>query len=133
MTREERLNNPMGLKMSNETFQGEVIPSCDLKFKQFVTMAMGVRAGTRILLTYFRKYNLDTVIAIINRWAPPVENNTQAYINDVSARMGVSPDQPLDLEDRTLMLKLVGAIIYHENGESISPEDIATGVRNAFT
>ena len=60
---------------------------------------------------------LNTVSGIIKRWAPPNENNTQAYINSVVQATGVTPDQRIDTRDSRFMMKLLQAIIKHENGE----------------
>ena len=34
---------------------------------------------------------------MMNRWAPPNENNTTNYANFVAQRMGVDPDAEIDL------------------------------------
>jgi hypothetical protein len=47
----------------------------------------------------------------INRWAPPNENNTEAYIHNVAGPLGVSPDEAVDIEWRDVMHELVSAII----------------------
>ena len=66
------------------------------------------------LLTYQRQHGLDTVKGILNRWAPPSENDTGAYVQTVS-RAGVAPDQRLDLNDRDTLGRLTAEIIRHEN------------------
>ena len=42
--------------------------------------------------TYFFKYKLQTLQAIVRRWAPPSENNTTNYIDFVAREVNVSPD-----------------------------------------
>ena len=128
MTREISLNNPMGLKQSNDRFQGEVQPSNDTVFKQFITMVEGVRAGGKVLMTYFNDYGLTTVADIITRWAPPTENNTAAYIEDVAQRTGYSADEELDLNNPDVLQKLLAAIIFHENGEEVDSAAISSAV-----
>lgn len=59
---------------------------------------------------------IDNESGIIKRWAPPNENNTQAYINSVAQATGVTPDQRIDTNDSRFMIKLLQAIIKHENG-----------------
>lgn len=132
MTREEKLNNWMGLKHSGDTFQGEVIPSSDKVFKEFASPQAGVRAGTKVLLTYFNDYGLNTIEAIIRRWAPDSENNTQAYIEDVCQRVGVAAGDAVDLTDPIVMVNLVAAIVKHENGEVLDAEAISEGVQTAY-
>ncbi len=67
---------------------------------------------------------IDTVREIISRWAPTNENNTEAYIQSVATACGVRPDAALNLTDKGLMLKLVKAIIKHENGSQPYTDDI---------
>ena len=43
------------------------------------------------LLTYQRQHGLDTVKGILNRWAPPSENDTGAYVQTVSRALGLRP------------------------------------------
>jgi hypothetical protein len=51
----------------------------------------------RTLITYQDKHGLRSIRQIISRWAPPVENNTNAYVRAVAADTGLDADQPLDL------------------------------------
>ena len=136
MTREERINNLMGLKHSKDVFKGEVIPSTDPFFKEFEHSQDGVRAGTKILLTYVLVHGIRTIAGIINRWAPTSENDTEAYINDVCKKTGKPPYYTLtdaDIHNADFMVDLVKAIIYHENGEvTISDGIIRNGVIEAY-
>jgi hypothetical protein len=95
-------------------YQGEV-RSSDSRFRQFQSMEYGYRAMFKLIQTYRTKYGLDSVQEIINRWAPPIENNTSAYVNAVAKAVGVTIDQSL-LFTKDEYLKLVGAISRHENG-----------------
>ena len=70
-----------------------------------------------ILRNYQRKHGLSTISGIINRWAPTNENDTQSYINSVAKATGVDPDQRIDTSDSRIMMKLLQAIIQHENGD----------------
>ena len=89
----------------------------DPEFIVFDTPEMGIRALAKVLLNYRRKHGLKTVRGIIGRWAPPNENDTLAYAKAVAKALGVTVDQPIDMEDRDVMQTLVTAIIRHENGE----------------
>ena len=71
----------------------------------------------RNLVAYRDKHKLDTVRGVISRWAPGEENDTEAYIASVSARLRVKPDDKLGLRAWSPMMDLVKAIIWHENGE----------------
>lgn len=89
----------------------------DARFTTFDTAEHGIRALCKILLTYQRKYNLRTVPGMINRWAPPVENDTGSYVRHVCADLGVKLDQEVRLvDDPEVLAGLAKAIIQHENG-----------------
>jgi hypothetical protein len=111
-----RNNNPGNVRKSNTPWLGLAPQQTDPEFFQFVDMAHGVRTIAMILETYSTKYGLDTVSGIVNRWAPPSENDTVAYVSAVASSAGVAPDDPLDLTDADTMFSLVRAIIAHENG-----------------
>ena len=95
-----RNNNPLNIRLSSDRWQGQRPPSTspegEKSFCQFESMAYGWRAAFRLLChTYYGKYKLRTIRAIITRWAPPKENNTEAYIRRVTDRIGIGPDREL--------------------------------------
>lgn len=128
-----RNNNPGNIRKTQTAWQGLAPVQSDPDFFIFETMAYGVRAAAVILLHYYRVHGLKTVRQIISRWAPPNENNTDAYISAVCGTMGVKPDDELDLdEDASELDPLCDAIFRHENGEDISPHDVLSGVLMAI-
>lgn len=62
--------------------------------------------------------SLDTIQDIISTYAPPNENNTSAYIADVSQRMGVKPTDRLNLSDPDTLASLMRGITIHEQGRN---------------
>jgi len=113
--------------------------SSDSRFVVFTSPVWGIRALAKVLLTYSRVYpqdtpqDIDTVREIINRWAPPVENDTGAYVAAVCKTLGVGPDDVIDVTDEAIMSGLVRAIIRHENGRVIYDADlIEDGVQRAL-
>ena len=52
-------------------------------------MAYGYRALIKLLQNYRRVNGCRTIADFINRWAPPVENNTSGYISRVCREMQV--------------------------------------------
>jgi hypothetical protein len=94
-------------------------------------------AGLRALADQLRRYGtrgINSVRAIISKFAPASENNTQAYIGSVSKGLGIGADSALDLNDPRVLQGLMGAIIKVENGKNpYSAEQIAaaSGVRAA--
>lgn len=127
-TRGERNNNPGNIREGSAQWQGEV-PGRDAAFEEFATPELGIRALAVLLRNYQRIHRLRTIRQIITRYAPPTENNTEAYILAVSRAMEVQPGLPVDLEDNATLAKMVRAVIHHENGRVIySDETIAQAV-----
>lgn len=122
MTRGLRNNNPGNIRKSGDKWAGLAAEQPDTAFFTFVSPEYGIRAMARILLNYSANYGLNTVRGIINRWAPPTENDTSAYVAHVASKLGVSPDTPINV--RTALPVLVPAIIKHENG--LNPYSDAT-------
>jgi hypothetical protein len=128
MARGIRNNNPGNIRKSNQTFQGEKV-STDASFKQFVSMDWGYRAIFVILSTYL-KNGFNTVEKIISRWAPPVENNTRAYIDTVVRMSGVPKDKILTAKEGESYIKIVEAISFVENGAKADKAQIEAGFRS---
>ena len=123
-----RNNNPGNIRLNGDLFQGEVRPSKDKSFKQFETMAYGYRAMFVILRNYIRNYKLDTIRKMISRWAPPKDNNhTEAYIKAVSDYAGIPADDPINVNDREQMIRIVAGMSKVENGREADMPDVITG------
>jgi len=91
-----RNNNPLNIRRSGDNWQGLRALQEDREFCQFSSTSYGWRAAFVILCkTYYGKYKLKTIRALITRWAPPKENNTEAYIRRVTDRIGIGPDREL--------------------------------------
>ena len=91
-----RNNNPLNIRRSGDKWQGLKAQQEDREFFQFSEMKWGWRAAFVILCrTYYNKHKLRTIRALITRWAPPKENNTEAYIRRVTDRIGIGPDREL--------------------------------------
>lgn len=121
-----RNNNPGNIR-KGEAWQGLAAEQTDEAFCVFRSAEYGIRALVKVLLTYEKKYGLNTVRKIISRYAPESENDTGAYVASVSGQLGVSPDEVIELGNRAVMLVLIKAIIRHENGEQ--PYDNETLVK----
>lgn len=67
-------HNPGNIRHSAEKWQGEVQPSTDPEFKQFVSDAYGYRALLKLISNYITRYGCTTLRRVIARWAPPSEN-----------------------------------------------------------
>jgi len=123
MPRGIRNNNPGNIKKSTIKWLGK-IEGEDAVFETFDTMEHGIRALIIIIKTYILKHKLDTIEAIIKRFAPATENDTYKYIDFVCRYTGFDRNTIIffDLED---ILPLVKAICRMEQGgEYITNEQI---------
>lgn len=130
MPRGIRNNNPLNIRIGN-TWLGEVPYPTDSEFEQFVSPLYGLRAAFLILRRYIRRYGRNTVRKIISAWAPSSENNTQAYISNVSRAMNISPDEVIDYADESTMVALVAAMALQECGQPIKAELIHEAYQHA--
>ncbi|WP_407059274.1 hypothetical protein ACJBUE_20410 (plasmid) [Ralstonia syzygii subsp. celebesensis] len=95
------------------------------RFAVFQTAEEGLQALARQLRLYAQR-GINSVRAIISKFAPASENDTQGYIASVSRRMGVDAGAALDLNDPRVTQGLMDAIIRVENGRNpYSTEQIA--------
>ncbi len=122
-----RNNNPLNLEF--RPAQGA--SGSDGRFGIYARMEDGVAAAARQLHRYDKSYGLNTVSGIINRWAPPGENNSGEYAATVARSMGVATDQKLDLDNPQTMSNLIEAMARVENGKPIDPDAIKKGVEIA--
>ena len=109
---------------------GKIHPSSDPSFEQFSEPEYGIRAACKIFLDYQKLYDLRTLEALISRWAPSVENNTNAYILDVANRMKVASTLEIDLTDIILLTSFIAAVIWHEEGQQPYASDLILKAAN---
>ncbi len=121
-----RNNNPGNIRRNSDVFQGEKTSS-DREFKQFKSMTYGYRAIFKILSNYYRNYKLDTIRKMIGRWAPENENDTEAYIKAVADYSGIPADDPIDINDREQMIRIVAGMSKVENGREGDMSDVIAG------
>lgn len=122
-----RNNNPGNIRINSDLFQGEIRPSKDKSFKQFETMVYGYRAIFKILRSYYNNYHFDTIRKMITRWAPPKENHTEKYIKTVSEYAGIPADDPIDINNREMMIRIVVGMSKVENGVEAVISDVIAG------
>lgn len=133
-TRGIRNNNPGNIEKGQQ-WQGLAAEQPDSRFATFVSMPYGIRALVKLLQTYRHKHGRTTVREIIERWAPPHENDTAAYIDAVCRPAGLRPDEELP-DDRLTYEYLARQIARHENGPGpaslISNDDWRAGLDLVF-
>ena len=74
-----RNRNPGNIRRSAVRYKGET-ESDDAAFKTFASTAWGYRAMFVLLHTYRVRHRIATLRGMIARWAPPSENDTDAYL-----------------------------------------------------
>ena len=114
-----RNNNPLNIRRGKDQWKGMAEAQNDRAFVQFKSLDYGWRAAFYLLTrTYYHKYRLYTIRMIINKWAPPNENLTSTYIENVCRLTGIAPDEPIgipsDQPQRWMALGVAMAI--QENG-----------------
>lgn len=124
-----RNNNPLNIEKTKRgnPWLGEIVPSADSRFAQFKSMAYGYRAAFKLLNNYQRNYGLDSIRKMISRWAPSNENHTDAYVETVSNRSGVPANSRITTTNRDVMVPIVVAMSYVENGEEARMADVEAG------
>lgn len=115
-----RNNNPGNLRRTRDAWLGLQPVQTDPEYFQFASIEYGLRALGVLLLNYRDRYGLDTVDAIVERFAPAHENPTAAYKAAVASRLfpgepvDVAVEKPFDVAHR--LRDLMRAIVIQENG-----------------
>ncbi len=127
MTRGLRNNNPLNIRRNGDKWQGLAEEQGDKAFFTFIAPEWGYRAAFRTLQNYRRVHGLMTLREWITRWAPPVENDTEAYIRCVCSRSGLSPEAEPNISNEVVMCNIVAAMSYMENGVPANIKDVIRG------
>lgn len=118
-----RNNNPGNLRIG-QPWQG-LMPLSEMNADQRAEKAFCVfrepKWGFRALAILLRNDGhvfgpALSVRKIIDRFAPPNENDTQAYILAVAHEVGLDPDAYADTSKREIVFPLCKAIARHETG-----------------
>jgi hypothetical protein len=129
--RGERNNNPGNIEDGPFAKSLPGYKGSDGRFAIFETPQAG-QAAQGALLQSYGKRGINTVQAIISRWAPPSDGNpTNGYAAFVARKLGVDPSQPLDMNNPNVLQALSGAIAEFENGGASArpagPQVVAQG------
>jgi hypothetical protein len=100
------------------------------RFAKFKDVIYGIRAIAVLLIKYYDSYDCNTPLAVANRWAPPVENDTGSYAKqmarDITKAVGytIRYTDRIDLHDYKTLRAMICSIIEHENGLSSYKEAV---------
>lgn len=108
--------NPGNIRLG-ESWLGLRMKQTDPDFCQFTSMIYGCRALLKLLRTYVEKRGCTTIRKVVERWAPPSENDTTSYVLSVAAACRRDADERLPVDvDPLIYLDLARAIARHECG-----------------
>ena len=81
----------------------------------------GLRAADIVLKNYGAKHGIDNLNEAIFRFAPPEDNNpTPIYAKFVADKMGINPDDKIDLADPDTREKMIAAMVQFESPDATS-------------
>ncbi|QBQ73025.1 internal protein [Hafnia phage vB_HpaA_yong1] len=123
-----RNNNPGNIRKSKDQWEGAI--GDDGEFVTFDSPESGARAMAKNLMSYGRQ-GYDSIEKIINRYAPPSENDTQSYIDSIVSATGIPATQSIDLTDPDTLVTLTQAMSFHETGHRYDPSVFQQGVSRA--
>lgn len=127
-----RNRNPLNIRYNSDTARFVGCTASDGTFCIFDIVEHGLRAAAVILMNYQTKYHLRSIRQIISRWAPPEENDTEAYIASVVKSAGLGPDSLLTLTSGPTLAKLLPAMVMQENGvQPYSPSQFQKAIELA--
>ena len=146
MTRGQRNNNPLNIRHSPDRWEGARIHQTDPSFVQFTSMAYGYRAGWKVLDTYWTRFEKEripyNVRNIIARWAPPNENDTEAYIKTVTRLSGLGGNESvprplrfwcfLDLEKTARLIASMACVECGMKMDEVNMDEVWEGYDLAF-
>lgn len=118
--------NPGNIRLGKTKWQGEVAGK-DKSFCTFKNMAWGYRALLRTLQNYRKIHHCRTLKEMIYRWAPENENNSSAYLMNVSRKMEVPTMYVPNVDDKDTMVAMACAISEQENGVKAIRKDVEAG------
>ncbi|ENM5727492.1 structural protein P5 [Vibrio mimicus] len=114
MPRGIRNKNPLNIEYNKANdWEGQTGVEPEGRFARFSAAKYGIRAGAKLISNYMTIHNKQSVIAILERFAPSNENHTANYANFVANKLGVGVSERLTTKHIPAMVK---AMIQFENG-----------------
>lgn len=121
----EKCKNPLNIRYASQNdWRGQV--GVHKGFCVFENEAYGFRAAFVIIGNYIKKGH-NTIREIVSRWAPPSENNTDAYIEFVSEETIIDPDFELtdnSIHDYWTKIMIIRAMARMESGKWYDEQSI---------
>lgn len=127
-----RIGTPWHGLMPRE--QMSPVQAAEAEFCVFLNAAMGFRAMAEIFHTYAWRDGVTTVAQATHRWAPPNENNTDAYVEAICDYCALLPDSTMPFPNGSEAQKasFLKAFSIHEcGGWFFQMSDLYAGVEAA--
>jgi polyhydroxyalkanoate synthesis regulator phasin len=113
----QQKSTPPPSSSSNQFNVGNLRPAGQsTSFQQPSSFEEGIKNMDTQLGIYGTKHKINTLKGVISRYAPPSENDTEIYINFVSQKTGLKPDQEIDLSNPVVRHVISGPMILMEKG-----------------
>lgn len=126
-TRGLRNNNPLNIRRNKTAWRGLATVQNDKEFFCFTAPEWGYRAAFITLRNYRRLHRLQTLSEWIARWAPPIENDTAAYVRCVCVRCRLASDYIPNINNKKEMCDIVSSMSFMENGVPAIESDVEKG------
>ncbi|QHJ80094.1 MAG: hypothetical protein [Caudoviricetes sp.] len=109
-------NNPNNIRKSKDQWQG--LTGEKGGFVTFDTPEAGTRAAIKNMMTQASRGE-DTLAKLITKLSPPNENETASYINFVSSKTGIKPDDKIDWKNPQKVADLMKWVTIQEHGQKV--------------
>ena len=125
-------NNPGNIRLTSETWLGQIKPGDSTSFVTFQNQVYGYRALFKLILNYI-KSGYNNINRIIYKYAPPGDNNpTVQYADFVSNRTGISKETTIYPNDYHAIYLIGLAISRFETGAEPNTEAAKSGLEMVF-
>jgi hypothetical protein len=121
-----RNNNPGNIEYGDFAKSFGAV-GADPRFAVFPTLESGMKAKEELLFGNRSRYAGLSVTDALNRYAPPTENNTAAYIKSVTEAVGVTPDTILSQLNSSQKQSFLDAVTKVEGFKTGKVVQAATG------
>jgi len=127
------LNNPGNIERG-EHWKGMSQVQHSERFVEYQSKTYGYRAMAIVLMNYQKLHGIQTLNGIIYRYAPMIDNNTEAYVEYVCAKTGYTKYKSIDLTNPDILFSVMKAMARFEQGSTFDDPDsiIKRGIKRAI-
>ena len=126
-------NNPGNIRLTSETWVGQVKPGDSTAFVTFSEPLYGYRALYKLIINYING-GFNNLNRIVYKYAPPGDNNpSNAYVQFLENYTGLNREQTINPYDFSTIFKIGMGISRFETGQIPNFEDAEAGLRLVLT